>query len=521
MSLAAFASLLERLAFTPQRLGKERLLTTAFTTLPDPERGLMLAALTGDLKLRQVTPSLLRGVTEMRADAQLFRFSHDFVGDLAETISLIWPEGSKSDPPLSEVVHELATTPKTRLPSLITARLDSLGPSERYAYLKLATGALRVGVSARLARSAFATWANLPLTEVEEIWHALHPPYLDLFAWASGAPRPEAAARAPFRPVMLSTATDLDQLSALNPTDFAAEWKWDGIRIQAVNDGGSRRLYSRTGEDISAAFPDIIELMTFDGTLDGELLVRRETEIAPFGDLQQRLNRKTVTPAMLRSRPAGLRLYDVLIWNGQDLRDQPYDSRRAVLARAVAPLDPRIDLSPELIFQNWDDLAALRADPPAAVIEGVMIKRRDSPYLAGRVKGPWFKWKRDPHLIDAVLMYAQRGHGKRSGYYSDFTFGVWQGDELIPVGKAYFGFTDAELKELDRFVRNNTVERFGTVRSIARSKVVEVAFEGLNRSPRHKSGVAMRFPRINRIRDDKPAAEADHLSTLQAMLGKD
>ena len=223
---------------------------------------------------------------------------------------------------------------------------------------------------------------------------------------------------------------------------------------------------------------------------------------------------------MLRSHPAGLRLYDVLIWNGEDLRDQPYDARRAVLAEAVAPLGPRIDLSPDLPFATWDSLADLRASPPAAVIEGVMIKRRDSPYLAGRVKGPWFKWKRDPHLIDAVLMYAQRGHGKRSGYYSDFTFGVWNGDELVPVGKAYFGFTDAELKDLDRFVRNNTVDRFGSVRSVARSKVVEVAFEGLNRSTRHKSGVAMRFPRINRIRDDKPAAEADHLSTLQAMLDR-
>jgi DNA ligase-1 len=521
MSLAAFATLLERLAFTPQRLGKERLLSNAFSDSPDPQRGLMLAALTGDLRLRQVTPSLLRGLAETRVDAQLFAASYDFVGDLAETISLIWPEGTRSDPPLSEVVEELSATAKTRLPAVIAGRLDSLGPSERYAYLKLATGALRVGVSARLARTAFAGWANLPLPEVEEIWHALQPPYLDLFAWAEGSPRPEAAARAPFRPVMLSTPTDLEQLLALNPADYAAEWKWDGIRVQAVSDRGSRRLYSRTGEDISAAFPDVVDLMDFEGTLDGELLVRRGDEIASFGDLQQRLNRKTVTPLMLRSHPAGLRLYDVLIWDGQDQRDRPYDVRRAVLSQALVGLDPRIDLSLELAFASWDDLAALRLNPPATVIEGVMIKRRDSPYLAGRMKGPWFKWKRDPHLIDAVLMYAQRGHGKRSGYYSDFTFGVWNGDDLVPVGKAYFGFTDAELKDLDRFVRNNTVERFGSVRSVARTKVVEVAFEGLNRSTRHKSGVAMRFPRINRIRDDKPASEADHLSTLQAMLDRE
>jgi DNA ligase 1 len=521
MSLAAFATLLERLAFTPQRLGKERLLATAFAENPDPERGLMLAALTGDLALRQVTPSLLRGLTEARVDPQLFAASYDFVGDLAETISLIWPDGAQLDLPLSKVVHELASTPKTQLPGLIAGRLDQLGPSERYAYLKLATGALRVGVSARLARSAFAGWARLSLTEVEEIWHALKPPYSELFDWAAGAPRPEAAARAPFRPVMLSTATDLQALTGLDPAAYAAEWKWDGIRIQAVSDGGVRRLYSRTGEDISAAFPDVVDLMDFDGTLDGELLVRHGEVIASFGELQQRLNRKTVTPAMLRSHPAGLRLYDVLIWQGQDLRDQPYDARRAVLAQAVAPLGPQIDLSPELPFATWEDLAALRAAPPSTVIEGVMIKRRDSLYLSGRVKGPWFKWKRDPHLIDAVLMYAQRGHGKRSGYYSDFTFGVWKGAELVPVGKAYFGFTDEELKELDRFVRNNTVDRFGSVRSVARTRVVEVAFEGLNRSTRHKSGVAMRFPRINRIRADKPAAEADHLTTLQAMLDRE
>ncbi|MDO5657906.1 MAG: cisplatin damage response ATP-dependent DNA ligase [Paracoccus sp. (in: a-proteobacteria)] len=513
-----FARLLEQLAFTPQRLGKERHLGHFFASQPDPERGLALAALTGDLRLRAVTPSLLRGLTSERVDAELFALSYDFVGDLAETIALIWPAGGEADPPLAELVEELAHTPKATLPAVIAARLDGLGVSERYAYLKLATGALRVGVSARLARNAFANWAALPLSEVEEIWHGLTPPYLDLFAWAEGAERPESAAHAPFRPVMLSTATDLDALRGLRPADYAAEWKWDGIRVQAVSDRGTKRLYSRTGEDISAAFPDVIALMDYDGALDGELLVRRGETVAPFGDLQQRLNRKTVSAAMLRSHPAGLRLYDALIRDGRDLRDLPYDARRAELAQVVAGLDARIDLSPELPFATWDELAALRAGPPDAVIEGVMIKRRNSIYQAGRIKGPWFKWKRDPMVIDAVLLYAQRGHGKRSGYYSDFTFGVWDEGHLVPVGKAYFGFTDAELRELDRFVRNNTTERFGPVRAVAPTKVVEVAFEGLNRSTRHKSGVAMRFPRISRIRDDKPAAEADHLATLIAML---
>lgn len=518
--MRAFADLLERLAFTPQRNGKIAHLKRFFAGVPDPARGLALAALTNDLSLRSVTPSLLRGLVSERVDAQLFALSYDFVGDLAETIALIWPTATTPQEfALPLLVDELRSTSKSELPARIAARLDAMTPTQRYAYLKLATGGLRVGVSARLARLAIAEFGDLPLTEVEEIWHGLTPPYVNLFAWAEGGAKPASAAHAPFRPVMLSTATDIDALRDLDLRDFTAEWKWDGIRVQAVSDRGTRRLYSRTGEDISAAFPDIVDMLDFDGVIDGELLVKRGDVIAPFGDLQKRLGRKTVSRKMLTSHPASLRAYDLLLWNGDDLRAQPFEARRAHLERAIANLaQPRIDLSPLLPFATWDDLAALRADPPDTVIEGVMLKRRDSPYLAGRKKGPWFKWKRDPMVIDAVLLYAQRGHGKRSGFYSDFTFGVWDGNALVPVGKAYFGFTDDELKALDRFVRNNTTETFGPVRAVQPTKLVEVAFEGLNRSARHKSGVAMRFPRISRIRDDKPAQEADHLQTLLDML---
>ncbi|WP_417809870.1 cisplatin damage response ATP-dependent DNA ligase [Thioclava sp.] len=518
--MRAFAALLERLAFTHQRNGKIAHLKQYFATTPDPARGLALAALTGELGLKAVTPSLLRGLAAQRVDAQLFAISYDFVGDLAETIALIWPPATDlHDTPLPELVEELQKTPKSGLPAVISQRLDAMTASERYAYLKLATGGLRVGVSGRLARVAVADFGSLPLSEVEEIWHGLTPPYINLFAWAEGGAKPEAAAHAPFRPVMLSTPSDLDALKNLPVEDFTAEWKWDGIRVQAVSDQGTRRLYSRTGEDISPAFPDILDALDFEGTFDGELLVRRGDIIAPFGDLQKRLGRKTVSRKLLETHPAQMRAYDILAWQGKDLRALPFAQRRPLLERAISGLQqPRIDLSPILAFATWDELAALRADPPEAVIEGVMIKRRDSSYLAGRMKGPWFKWKRDPMIIDAVLLYAQRGHGKRSGFYSDFTFGVWDGAGLVPVGKAYFGFTDEELKALDRFVRNNTTETFGPVRALKPTKVVEVAFEGLNRSPRHKSGIAMRFPRISRIRDDKSAAEADTLQTLSDML---
>lgn len=518
--MRAFADLLRQLAVTPGRNDKLRLLTEYFAARPDPERGLALAALTGEMDLKRVTPSLLRGLATERVDEVLFAQSYDFVGDLAETMALIWPEPEVETPPsLTDLVEELRGTGRAALPAVITARLDQMGPNERYAYLKLATGGMRVGVSARLARLAVAAYGNLDVAEIEELWHGLTPPYTNLFAWAEGGEKPQSAALAPFRPVMLSTPIDLDGLVALSPSDFVAEWKWDGIRVQAVSDQGVRRLYSRTGEDISPAFPDVIAALEFDGTLDGELLVRRGDIIAPFGDLQKRLNRKTAPKSLLASHPAALRIYDILIENGEDLRGLSKTDRTKRMKSLVSTLPAdRIDLSPELDFDTWDDLAALRADPPDQVIEGVMIKHRDSPYLAGRIRGHWFKWKRDPMRIDAVLMTAQRGHGKRSGYFSDFGFGVWDGDQLVPVGKAYFGFTDDELKDLDRFVRQNTTDRFGPVRAVTPTLVLEIAFEGLNRSNRHKSGVAMRFPRIARIRDDKPAAEADRIETLRDLL---
>ncbi|MGI3167553.1 cisplatin damage response ATP-dependent DNA ligase [Pseudooceanicola sp. C21-150M6] len=518
--MRAFAMLMERLAFTPARNGKLRLLEEFFRTRPDPERGYALAAITGDLELRQVTPSLLRTLAAERVDPELFQLSYDFVGDLAETMALIWPAAeAPEDSELSALVEELMRAGKADLPGIITRQLDRMTPSERYAYLKLATGGMRIGVSARLARTAVAQFGDLPLAEIEELWHGLTPPYTALFDWAEGGEKPVNAARAPFRPVMLSTANDLDGLKDLPPGDYLAEWKWDGIRVQAVSDRGLRRLYSRTGEDISAAFPDLIEAIDFEGSFDGELLVRRGDQVAPFGDLQKRLNRKTAPKSLLASHPAALRFYDILFDGERDLRAEPTETRRDILEQRVAGMDPnRFDLSPLLPFGSWDDLAALRADPPDDVIEGVMIKHRDSPYLSGRIRGHWFKWKRDPMVIDAVLMTAQRGHGKRSGYYSDYGFGVWDGDRLVPVGKAYFGFTDEELIELDRFVRQNTTDRFGPVRAVAPGLVLEIAFEGLNRSKRHKSGLAMRFPRISRIRRDKPVADADRIETLQAML---
>jgi len=528
--MRAFATLLDRLSFTRSRNAKLVLVRDYLAETPDPERGWALAALTGELSFDAAKPAFIRKAVEARMDADLFYWSYDYVGDLAETVALVWPAkpGANREPDFSEVVDALRTTSRREAQQLIEGWLDALDPDGRWALLKLLTGGLRVGVSARLAKQAAADMGDVSVADVEEVWHGLSPPYDDLFAWLEGrSERPSPDAHGRFRPVMLAQAIDeASDFARLDPADYAAEWKWDGIRVQAVSEGGVKRLYSRTGDDISNAFPDVMEQLAFEGAIDGELLVLRDGRVAPFADLQQRLNRKAAGEALMLAQPAGVRAYDILAEAGEDLRPLPFTERRKRLEALVARLGQRrIDLSPLQPFASWDDLAALRAHPPAGdpqAAEGVMLKRWDSIYEAGRPRGPWFKWKRDPFLIDAVLMYAQRGHGKRSSYYSDYTFGVWNDGALTPVGKAYFGFTDEELKAIDKFVRDNTTERFGPVRSVRADRdfglVFEVAFEGLQRSPRHKSGVAMRFPRISRIRWDKPAREADELATLERML---
>ncbi|HET8726228.1 MAG TPA: cisplatin damage response ATP-dependent DNA ligase [Alphaproteobacteria bacterium] len=522
-----FAALIESLVYMPSRNGKLRLLADYFAHAPDPDRGYGLAALADGIAFPAVKPGLIRSLAAERVDATLFEWSYDFVGDLAETVSLIWPgrPGANRPPDLSEVVIGLADASRAHAPALVERWLDALDPTGRFALLKLITGGMRIGVSARLAKTALAEWSGQDVAEIEELWHGLRPPYEELFAWLEGrADKPSIDDRATFRPLMLANPLDEESLVGLEPKAFRAEWKWDGIRVQVVARGGQRRLYSRTGDDVGGAFPDILEAMDFDAVLDGELLVVRDGAVCSFNQLQQRLNRKTVNAKLLEEYPAWVRLYDILSDGEESVRALTFDERRRRLEGWFRRTTPRrMDLSPLIPFNDWDTLAELRAGARDNAIEGLMLKRGDSPYVAGRPKGPWFKWKRGPLMLDAVLMYAQRGHGKRSSFYSDYTFGAWRmsagGEpELVPVGKAYFGFTDAELAQLDRWIRNNTVKRYGPVREVAPELVLEVAFDSVHPSRRHKSGVAMRFPRVHRIRWDKPAAEADRLETLEEMI---
>jgi DNA ligase-1 len=525
-----FAALIDRLVYTRSRNSKLALIVDYLRHTPDPDRGWALAALTDALDFPAVKAGTVRALLATRVDEELFRLSRHFVGDTAETAALLWPDGSgkKGDISVSAAVDALSAATRSDAPAVLASLLDRLDADGRYALLKLALGGMRVGVSARLAKQAFAQAFDVPVDDVEELWHAIPPPYAPLFAWGEGrAARPDLADVAFFRPFML--AHPLGEDEAIDFAAFAAEWKWDGIRVQIARGGsgggGETRLYSRGGEDIGAAFPELLAAFDQDAVIDGELLVRGEAQggveggAASFNALQQRLGRKTVTKRMLADYPAFVRVYDLLGVDGNDLRLLPWTERRRQLEAFVPRLAiSHFDLSQVIEARDFAHLAELRAGARDAAIEGVMLKRRDAPYVAGRRAGLWYKWKRDPLTADCVMMYAQRGNGRRASFYSDYTFGCWSdAGELLPVGKAYSGFTDEELKWLDKFVRDHTTDRFGPVREVEKTLVLEVAFDSIHPSKRHKSGLAMRFPRIARIRRDKPAEEADRIATLKAM----
>ncbi len=519
-----FAELLDRLVYTTARNAKLKLLEDYFRATPDPDRGWALSALTDGLPLRLPLRKTLATILEPHVDPLLYRLSRDYVGDTAETVSLLWPDASGPAPPpsIGAVVAEVSAASSREFPRVLERLLDRLDVKERFALLKLLSGALRVGVSARLAKTAIAQGFGRAVEEIEEVWHAVSAPYADMFAWLEGrGERPDPGRKATFRPVMLAHPIEEADWQSFAPDEVAAEWKWDGIRVQLSARPGDVRLFSRAGDDVSGAFPDIVQAFAHaEGVLDGELLVLRQGSVAPFNDLQQRLNRKAVTGRMLQDYPAHIRLYDILFDRSQDVRALSFIDRRARLEAWHERFRPSLaDVSALVAFSAFSELEHKWQAARENGIEGLMLKRKASPYLAGRPKGHWYKWKRRALTIDCVLMYAQRGSGKRSSYYSDYTFGVWKAPgELVPVGKAYSGFTDEELLRLDRWIRTNTVERFGPVRSVRPGLVLEIAFDAVQLSSRHKSGVALRFPRVHRIRWDKPVEEAETLAAVTALI---
>ena len=522
--MQAFASLLDRLYYTHSNLDKAAILADYLRRTPDPDRGFAVGVIAGTLSFELFKRALVRDLVAERVDPVLLALSYDYVGEMSETVAHIWPRNRRGAilnriPPLHEVIHEFQTRDKPAIRDYLALLLDNMTAPERWALLKLGMHSLRIGMSARSVKHVLADYGGVDIGEIEEVWHAQEPPYLDLFAWLEKRmPKPESKDAVTFHPVTLAHAIEDAEVATITPDAFMAEWKYDGIRVQLVSTPRGKALFSRTGDNISGAFPDVLARVSFEAVLDGELIVKSGDEIASFNHLQQRLNRKSPDAKLIASYPGHIILYDALAIEGRDLRPLPLTERKAEIARWFEAAQPAgAELAQPLAFRNPGDLQALRAEAAGLAsphIEGLMLKRLDSPYVSGRPKGLWYKWKRDPKLVDAVVMYAQRGTGKRSSFYSDYTFGLWHNGALSPIGKAYFGFTDEELKELDKWVRHHAVARFGPVLEVEKALVFEVAFDAVHRSVRHKSGVALRFPRINRIRWDKPAREADELGCL-------
>lgn len=523
-----FALLLDRLYYTHSNLAKAALIKEYLADARDPDRGYAVAALTGDLSFDLFKRHMIRDVIKERVDPLLYDLARDYVGETSETVAHMWPENADAVrlnrlPLLHEVIERFQQSSKPEVREYLITLLDNMTAEQRWALLKLGTRGLRVGVSARFMKKVLADYGNVDVKEVEALWHAVAPPYAELFDWLEGkAEKPDVSGSITFHPVMLSHAIEDRELENITPENFVAEWKFDGIRVQLVAAPKGKALFSRTGDDISHSFPDLLDSVDFDAVTDGELLVIKAGEIAPFNHLQQRLGKKKPSAKLMKEYPAHLVVYDMLEAGGQDMRELPLTKRREKLETWFAAVKPKhMSLSNVLEFDSTHALKKLRDTANRQdenYIEGLMLKRKSSPYIPGRPKGHWYKWKRDPLLLDAVLMYSQRGSGKRSSYYSDYTFGLWQGDQLLPIGKAYFGFTDEELKKLDKWVRDHTTGRFGPVREVEKELVFEVAFDSAHISPRHKSGYALRFPRIHRIRWDKPASEADVMESLTKLV---
>ncbi|GGW83448.1 cisplatin damage response ATP-dependent DNA ligase [Alteromonas halophila] len=526
----AFSDLLEQLYFTGSTNTKAAILKHYIATTPDPDRGWAIAAIAGTLRFDFFKRNTVKKLMLERVDEALFAMSYDYVGEMSETVAHLWPEPATAQsaalPSLSEVVETFRSAKRNEVSGHLQRYLDMMTAAQRWALIKLGTRGLRIGMSARSVKQVLAEYGDKDIQEIEALWHAMMPPYTTLLAYLEGrADKPDISDSVTFHPVMLAHPIDDRVLDNWQPADWQVEHKFDGIRVQLVVTAKGKALFSRTGDDISHAFPDLTDSVDRHMVVDGELLVihgdkQGMPQVDTFNALQQRLNKKKPAPSLIKSLPAGMIVYDAMSLDGQSLTELPLSQRRTRLEKWFSSVAlPRLYLSRTL---QADSTAALRQLHEHAsqdlAVEGLMIKRKAGQYIPGRPKGEWYKWKRDPLYVDAVVMYAQRGHGNRSSYYSDFTFGAWQGDTLLPIGKAYSGFTDEELKKLDNWVRRHAIGRFGPVREVEKALVVEVAFDAVHPSKRHKSGVALRFPRIHRIRWDKPAAEADTLDIVKSLI---
>lgn len=538
--MRAFAQLFLSLDETNKTNEKVRVLKDYFISVPDSDKMHMLALFTGRRPKRQINSSLMRNwaIEASGIPIWLFEESYQVVGDLAETMSLLMPQNnSGSNKTLTEWIAEINTLAVKNEEEKKIWLMESWGmldQQERFVFNKIMTGGFRVGVSQNLVIKALADVTGLDAATLTHrimgSWTPKTYRYKQLIE-AKGSDD-DVSRPYPFFLAYPIQETSEQQRSVEelqntlgNSEDWQAEWKWDGIRAQMIKRDGKIFIWSR-GEDLATEkFPELHPFLNAlpDGTvLDGEILSFREGLPLPFNILQTRIGRKNLSKKILQESPVAVIAYDCLEYQGEDIRQKMQSERRKLLEKLhLETLSSEFfRLSPLISFDSWDELAAKRDESRAMTAEGIMLKRKSAAYQVGRRRGDWWKWKIDPLSVDAVMIYAQKGHGRRADLYTDYTFAVWDGDKLVPFAKAYSGLTDQEINKVDNFIKRNTIEKFGPVRTVKPELVFEIGFEGINRSSRHKSGVALRFPRILRWRQDKPKEEADTLDTLNALLGE-
>lgn len=525
--MEAFVKLFEALDQTTSTTAKTEALERFFSEANPRDQVWTVALFTGRRPRRLISSGQLRqwAVHQSGFSEWMVEECYAHVGDLAETLSLLLPapQAQQAQPALHQLLNDLLGLQKAdeaTKEAFVLHHWQQLAPTARFLFNKLLTGGFRVGVSEKLIVKALAKVYERQESAITYALSGKWDPQNTSLEKLLASNKSEDASK-PY-PFYLAYALENEPESLGEAGDWQAEWKWDGIRAQLIKRAGEVYLWSRGEELLNDSFPDLVEAAQElpDGTvLDGELVIIDDSGLRSFGDLQQRLGRKKPGKKLLQQLPAGLLCYDLLEWENQDIREQSLRTRRALLEHCCAGLkSTRISVSEVIEAQSWVDLAQARSESRSQHAEGLMLKRLDSTYESGRKKGHWWKWKVDPLSIDAVLLYAQQGHGRRAGLYTDYTFAVWDGDKLVTFAKAYSGLTDAEIKEVDKFIKAHTLEKFGPVRTVKPELVFEIGFEGIQASNRHKSGVALRFPRIIRYRRDKLAAQANHLADLKALL---
>ena len=520
-----FTKLFTELDQTTKTLGKIKALIEYFESASDQDKLWTVALLSHRRPKRTVNATYLaQWANELSGvPAWLFEESYHVVGDLAETITLMLPsEYEPSDYTLTywmDFIKDLENREVNEKKERIVWAWQRLNESERFVFNKLITGGFRIGVSQQLMVKALAKYANVKESTVAHRLMGSWSPDINVFGELVYTTDETDISR-PY-PFYLAYALDGRVEDLGEPAEWIAERKWDGIRGQVIVRSGQLFVWSRGEELVTDKYPEYQVMLSLlpDGTaIDGEILPFKDDRPMTFNYLQTRIGRKTLSQKLLNEVPVAFVAYDLLEWEGKDIRQWPFIERRRKLEELCQIKSKVLRLSPQVEFNTWEELAAERMRSRDFLSEGIMLKRKDSIYRNGRRRGDWWKWKIDPFTVDAVMIYAMRGHGRRANLYTDYTFAVWDGEQLVPFTKAYSGLTDEEIREVDRWVKTNTLERFGPVRSVKPQLVFEIAFEGIQRSSRHKSGIALRFPRMARWRKDKRPEEANTLSDLNALL---